>query len=251
MRNNNLDKTFENIIIIGNHNKYNEINNDIEIIEEYFKAKEKRCDFFKVWFEYLKDKLLILVCFDINKTESKLFKIIKLIIFIENYFFITILLFNDYFIAILINKVINNKQNEKSFNIAFKRTILIILICYLIKCLIFYFFDGTKKLKRIKNNNGQLDSKEILYLQKYFKFKLIIGIIIVFCFNFVIFCFSSVIGLSFPYSLKCFILSLIGYNLCSVLLLLFSTFLRWISLKFNYLIMEYIFDLSKFIAGLV
>ena len=251
LENINLNNNFQNIAMIGN-------NNDNEIRENYFEARQEGFNFFNIWWRYLKQKLVILGWLDINIIENKLFKIIKFIIVIVNYIFNTIYLFNDYFIVRLKEKDINKKYIQVPFNIMLGKSIFIIAVCYVINSIIFFFFDGIKSLRRV-NEIWILDlenyRKKIIYLQKVIKLKLIIGFIIVLFLNIACVYYSFIFGLLFPNTqlmiIVCLIFTLIINIFGSALILLFATFLRWISLKCDCQIFEYIFDLSIIIAGLV
>ena len=257
--NNQLGDTIYNNRINVNEIDINieEIENYNEITANYFEAKNEGPNIGETFFKYLKQKIIFFTfCAKANPFEPNSFKVMQLIIFLENYYYISTFLFTEKYISSI--KFWKNKKYEYAFTSELNRTVLIIILCYILNTIIFFFFGGQKELKEAINNhqNGALSDEEfkrrVNYLKRTFIYKCTIGLILIIILHLIYLYFFIIFGTLFynsqKYVLVFFISSIIGYLLIYFLVILISVFLRFVSLLCNYQILEYLFKLSIFIA---
>ena len=144
--------------------------------------------YFRTYWTYLKNKAIIFIFIKNRKSEfnSVAFKIIKIIIFVLNYLFITALLFNDNYISLRI--IIKEKELEYILTKEFRRIIFVFAIAQFISKVIFFFFNAKERLEEneeyFKNGiNTQEYFKQLDYLKYCFKIKLIFGFIFILIFH--------------------------------------------------------------------
>ena len=170
----------ENYHLINNNND----NDDEEqkLISEYNgPLRNIEINFFKIFWAYLKNNVIIFIFNNNDNSEfnSIYFKIIKLIIFILNYIFITALLFTDNYINLEI-KIIKN-EFESVLVKEILRITKVFAISQFLNMVIFFFFDGKEKLDK----NDKNSKKDIAYFRRIdllefcFKIKFIIGFIFI------------------------------------------------------------------------
>ena len=244
-----------------NENEYTisieDIENDNEITEDFFEARNEGINFWKTFYKYIKQKIIPAIFFiKTNHLEQTIFKIIKIIIFIDNFFYISTFLFTEKYISSI--KFWYEKKYEYSFTSEFHRIVLIIIICYVINSIIFFFFNGLNILKEAINYykkgtiNRRQFKKRINYLKRSSISKFTIGFISVIILHHIYLYFFLIFGTIFynsqKYFLIFFIFSQLGYLLIYTFIILIVMILRWISLKFNYQVLQYVFKLSIFIA---
>ena len=262
----NINQQLEGII---NNNSNNEIENNInieeienveDITENYFQARNEELNIRKAFSQYINQKIVFFIFFiKANPYEPINFKIIKLIIFIVNYYYISTFLFTEKYISSI--KFWKNKKYEYAFTSELNRTVLIIIICFALNTIIFFFFDGLKKLKdgindyNLGNINKEQFRRRINYLKRNFFYKFIIGFILVIILHLIYLYFFIIFGTLFynsqNYVLVFFISSIIGYLLIYFVIILIVMIIRIVSLRFNYQLLEYLFKLSIFIADIL
>ena len=255
----NLNINNIEVFIYNNENNINnnQIEIDDEITENYFQAQNENISFKLTLWKYIKEKILFFSLFIKNNNfEPFIFKLIKLIIFIENYYYISTFLFTDKYISSI--KYWKEKKYEYTFTSEFNRNVYIIILCIVLNTIIFLFFDGLNRLKEAINahkNENLNDEKfkiRVIYLKNIFFIKFIIGFIVVIILHIVYLYFFIIFGTLFynsqKYVLILFFSSITGYFILYFLIILIAMILRFISLEFRYQIFEYIFKLSIFIA---
>ena len=239
----------------NDNNNIDNIFNNYGINNDYSEARNENINFkkaLKIYWEYLKQKLIILIFF-INKNafESNIFKIIKVIIFLENIFFATTYLFTDKYISIMKN--IKENNYEYAFTKEFTRIFLIIILSYVINRIIIILFDGFNNLQKARNNfrnnlNMEEYRKNLIHLKKMFVIKYYLGLFLIIILHLVYYLFITIFSIIFKNSIKYvfvfFFISLVEYLLIYCLLLLISTLLRYISLKCDNLFFKYLFEAS-------
>ena len=258
----NTNKISEKSHLIINVNNY--INDEMLISEDYIFARKEFSTynnnlikyFFKSYWTYLKNKVIIFIFIKNGKSEfnSMTFKIIKIIIFILNYLFITALLFNDNYISLRIT--IRENELEHVLTKEFRRIIMVFAISQFISKIIFFFFDANERLEKIeeyfkKGINSQEYFRQLDYLKYCFKIKFIIGFIFILIFH------SSIIYyfIIFTYIYRNINLSLFIYFLLTIFLyiifhfisLLIVVSIRLISLKSQ---KDFLFNISTYMAVL-
>ena len=244
------------------NNNIDNIFNNYEIIDDYSDARNEEHNLkitCKIYWEYLKQKLIIFIfLLNRNDFENITFKMLKIIIFFENFIFVTTYLFTDKYISIM-NKIKENNF-EYAFTKEFDRIFLIIFLSYIINVIIFFFFDGFNKLaKARKEFRSGLDIQKyrerLIYLKKVFAIKFLLGYILLFILHlgyyYFIAIFCSIFKNSIKYAFIFFVISLVEYLLIYCFILLIATLLRYISLKTDYQFFEYIFKLSVTIADIL
>ena len=212
--------------------------------------------FFKAYWIYLKNKVIIFIFIKNGKSEfnSIAFKIIKIIIFVLNYLFITALLFNDNYISLRIT--IKENELEHILTKEFRRIIFVFVIAQFISKIIFFFFNAKERLEEneeyFKNGiNTQEYFKQLDYLKYCFKIKFIIGFIFILIFHISIIYYFII----FTYIYRNINLSLFIYFLLTIFIYIifhFVSFLlvvsiRLISLKSQ---KDFLFKISTYMAEL-
>ena len=258
----NTNKISEKSHLIINVNNY--INDEMLISEDYIFARKEFSTynnnlikyFFKSYWTYLKNKVIIFIFIKNGKSEfnSMAFKIIKIIIFILNYLFITALLFNDNYISLRIT--IRENELEHVLTKEFRRIIMVFAISQFISKIIFFFFDANERLEKIeeyfkKGINSQEYFRQLDYLKYCFKIKFIIGFIFILIFHITIIYYFII----FTYIYRNINLSLFIYFLLTIFLyiifhfisLLIVVSIRLISLKSQ---KDFLFNISTYMAVL-
>ena len=232
---------------------YNDDNifNDNEIEEDFDKAKTQNLGFNKTLILYMEKKIIIFNFCLKDKINSYFLKFIKLVIFIENYYFICGFLFTEKYISAL--KYIKNNP-DYSMIIEKRRIILIIIVCYIMNIIIFHFFnlqEQAKNLEGTRNHeqNNQNDIEKEIYQEKIkFLTQFIIGFLLFFILNLIYIYFIMIFGTINSNSHSIFLLylaiSLGGYLVLYSLLILIIVSLRWFSINWN---LKFIFLISNYI----
>ena len=256
----NTNNITEKSNLIFNVNNYN--NDEMLISEDYTFARKKFSVFennlikyfFRTYWTYLKNKVIIFIFIKNRKSEfnSIAFKIIKIIIFVLNYLFITALLFNDNYISLRIT--IKENELEHVLTKEFRRIIFVFAIAQFISKVIFFFFNAKERLEEneeyFKNGiNTQEYFKQLDYLKYCFKIKFIIGFIFILIFHISIIYYFII----FTYIYRNINLSLFIYFLLTIFLyiifhfvsLLIVVSIRLISLKFQ---KDILFNISIYMA---
>jgi len=254
---NNISEKTHLIINVSNYN-----NDEMLISENYTSARKEFSIYdnnlikyyFRTYWTYLKNKVIIFIFIKNRKSEfnSVAFKIIKIIIFVLNYLFITALLFNDNYISLRI--IIKEKELEYILTKEFRRIILVFIIAQFINKIIFFFFNAKERLEEneeyLKNGiNTQEYFKQLDYLKYCFKIKFIIGFIFILIFHITIIYYFII----FTYIYRNINLSLFFYFLLTIFLyiifhfisLLIVVSIRLISLKFQ---KDILFNISIYMA---
>ena len=254
---NNISEKTHLIINVSNYN-----NDEMLISENYTSARKEFSIYdnnlikyyFRTYLTYLKNKVIIFIFIKNRKSEfnSVAFKIIKIIIFVLNYLFITALLFNDNYISLRI--IIKEKELEYILTKEFRRIILVFIIAQFINKIIFFFFNAKERLEEneeyLKNGiNTQEYFKQLDYLKYCFKIKFIIGFIFILIFHITIIYYFII----FTYIYRNINLSLFIYFLLTIFLyiifhfisLLIVVSIRLISLKFQ---KDILFNISIYMA---
>ena len=214
----------------------------------YYEARRGRNNFCETYIKYLKHKLVIGLIWlrNENNFNHKIFRILKIIIYLENLFFLDALLFTDDFLYLINNNV------EKAVAFGLGRIVLIILLYPLINFIILFFFNSPDKLREAKDKfrNTEINerdySRRLKYLKKEFKVKFIIGFILIFVINILIIFYFIVFGNIISSKAQSiflifFISSLAGYHIAYAIIFFFITLMRWISLRVEYDYLEEIF----------
>ena len=258
----NVNIISEKSHLIININNYN--NDEMLISEDYTLARKEFSTyenklikfFFKAYWTYLKNKVIIFIFIKNGKSEfnSVAFKIIKIIIFVLNYLFITALLFNDNYISLRIT--IKENELEHILTKEFRRIIFVFVIAQFINKIIFFFFNAKERLEEneeyFKNGiNTQEYFKQLDYLKYCFKIKFIIGFIFILIFHISIIYYFII----FTYIYRNINLSLFIYFLLTIFIYIifhFISFLivvsiRLISLKLQ---KDFLFKISTYMAEL-
>jgi hypothetical protein len=243
-----------------NDDNDNDNNDDDENNNSYYEARRGRNNFCETYKKFLKQKLVMLIFFrNENNFNHNIFRIFKIMIYLENLFLLDALLFTDDFLY-LIN---NNLENVVAFG--FSRIVLIILLYPLINFIILFFFNSPNKLREAKDKfknterteiNKRDYSERLEYLSTEFKVKFIIGFILIFAINILITFYFLVFGniisskaqLNF---LIFFILSFVGYHIAYAIIFFLITLMRCISLhvESDYL-EEIFFNVSVWMADI-
>ena len=259
---NNLifDDLSKNNIIIKMERK----NDELDLTEDFDDARQKKQSCCKncgsyLW-KYLKEKIVIFfVCNNKDEFNLTLLSIIKIFIFINNYYFMCGFLLTEKYISsrrfIKEHEIIYAITNEK------QRACLIIIICGILNFLMFFFFNFRSRIEELEKNY-KIDKKDIelykekmQYLIKSIKIRTIIGtclVLIVHSF----FLLFNLIFFSIHYNTKSTYfaylwISFLGYAIFYLLVLLIISLLRTISLLGKNYFFEKLYQLSSFLADLL
>jgi len=222
---------------------------------KYYENSKKY--FFKTFWIYFKNNVIIFNINDINEFNSLSFKLIKIIIFIFNYLFITALLFTSNYITLEIKIV--KKEFESVLTKEIIRIIIVFIIAQFLNMIISLCFNGKENLEENDKNfkNGikfEEYSRQIDFLKCCFKIKFLIGFIFIlllhltFIYFFIIFtCIYSYKNYQL-YLFIYFMLTIAIYFITYFFLFLFVALFRLISLKYKDTIL---FKISAYLAELL
>ena len=222
------------VIVIDLSNNNN--NDKNELIDDYYEAKEE--NFSALFCNYLKENFIVCICCNNDNINTIIFKIIKFIIFLENYYFICGFLFTERYISS--RKYLKLNEFEYAFTTEKQRICIIIFICSIMNLIIYYFFNFKNNLDRIDNDSqkgmhNNIFKRKVLFLKRVFIIKFIIGIILVILLHIVIIYFMVIFFTIHSHSQSSFIvyliLSIAGYFAFYTIFLLIIVILRCCSLK--------------------
>jgi hypothetical protein len=212
--------------------------------------------FYKTYWLYLKNNIIIFI-FNINDNSefnSIPFKIIKLLIFILNYLFITALLFTGNYINLEI--IFIKKEFESVFTNEILRIILVFAIAQFLNVIISLIFNDKEKLEE-NDRKLRIDitieeySRKIDFLKCCFKLKLVIGSIFFLILHITIIYYFIIFACIYPfnhyqeYLFIYFLWTIVIYIFLYCILFLIIVLFRLISLKFE---SSFIFQFSAFLA---
>ena len=246
----------EKDLILSEDNTY-----DDEIIDEFdiARAKYKKicfCKNFCVFLkQYFKEKIIFFIFCHKDEFDTFIIKLIKIIIFVQNYYFICGFLFTEKYISS--RRFIKTNQFEYAFTTEKQRVCLIVFTCSVMNIVLFYFFnisarleDAKKKYERVKNLKSYTD--RIKFLIKAFPIKMIIGTIFIIVLHFAFLLFNIIFFSIHSHSLFAFyvylILSLVGYFILYCFAILIVAFLRTVSLVNKNFFFELIFIFSLWLG---
>ena len=249
------DSSKNSIIIIESESKNDEIDLTVDFDDAIQKKKSSFYQNFRYFlFKYCKEKMIFYIsCNNKYEYNSIILNIIKLVIFLYNYYFMCGFLLTDKYIS----SRIFIEQNELEYAITNekKRSFLIIISCSILNFIIFYFFDFRNRLEELeKKKNNKIDPN--LYKEKMkdlllcFKLKTIIGTCFVLILHFS-FLYFILIFFSIHYNTKGTFLaylgiSFIGYILFYFLIILIIPSLRAISLLRKNYFCEILYKLTGY-----
>ena len=219
-----------------------------EIAQEFEDAKRKNISFLETLKWYIKQKIIIFIfCVKDYKYNSKFLKFLKLLIFVENYYFFCGFLFTSKYISSIKN--INNSL-ELVFVIEKRRIILIIIICSIVNLIIFYFFNWQEKVKKIMSHEKRDEyyHQELNKIMNNSLIKLFIGYSLVFVLSLTYIYFITIFGAINSNSQWAYvvylIISFVLYFILYLILILIIASLRWLSIKSNF---EIFFIISQYL----
>ena len=258
LRNLYLNREEDENNLIEDDNNNNNNNDDDEITEDFHEAKMKGIHFWRTYWIYLKQKLIIFTFF-INDGEfySKIFKFIQINIFLENCYFLNGLLLTEKYITF--RKNFHGDEFQYAITKEYKRLILIIVLYLFIDFINSYFFNFSSKLEKADNiykkyNNINEYKEKIRYLKKLSQIKLIIGFILVLIAQVAITFYISIFGIinshsQIPYIIF-YIITLVGFIIFYFIAFFFITFIRCISIGIKSDWIEILFKFSVWLADL-
>ena len=217
-----------------------------EITEEFDEERKKNRELYKILCNYFKEKIIFFIIFNKDEFDTFIIKIIKLIIFISNYYFLCGLSLTDEYISR--RRFIKTNEFEYVLTMEMHKIFFIIIYSYFMNIILFYI------LKQIKKNieevlDIKLNKSKIDYI---ILFKVIIGIFLIISLHFAYLFFNIIFFSIYPHSKNSFyvylILSLFGYFIFKTDIIIIISFLRWISLFSKHYISELLFKLSICLA---